>query len=694
MNNAIKLTTLLLIGLFIIGSPIPVFPGNLEIENELTDFYNKNLKGVNLSENIVFPKTDEYKLAMSGLFITIGKDLALFITFGKSEAAIKIVEAPLDAAGYAVGAAEVASSDNKKVALVKVGVGELMDKVPVARTVYAIVEADKASITEEKRIRDAISKNQTLQRFNTETVSQIARITRLINGVTDQADRKAYRQMFSELLYKHAQIITYKAMVESGYKNDLSLKLDYDIQIAINPANTGVTAQIGSRNMLYDINNANISDLTYQFIWGNITYDKFTVRLRSLIEGRLNNLDKYRLDSVEKKVMNGPTIASIKRAHDLYNKYDEPKLSSPDVMRYAQLKTIVPKSVKSVDLFLDPASTTLNSKILPKSTYSQGTDTSVIPKLSIPSLQATTKSIIFILDTSASMNQPIPAEGMSKLEAAKKALVKTIAHVKNEGKANEYALITYNGCVPVLTSHFISDPGVIVNRISHLGAGGSTPIAQSIAMAVDLMNNSSKGDYGQIILLSDGQETCNGNPVEAASKINNQKQSPAGKYDDDLESSLKDLFIGRAYAQTPTFKQKKITLSVIGFTIGHGSQEEKALQELAAAAGGTYYTAGNLPELQEALKQSADEIFDISRYLADKRGKVTSSPKEAPVFTSATSLGKEGASPLKKVFIAITVMNLLLIGAVIFLYMKKRSGYSKHKKRNNGAISNVRKPKR
>ncbi len=105
---------------------------------------------------------------------------------------------------------------------------------------------------------------------------------------------------------------------------------------------------------------------------------------------------------------------------------------------------------------------------------------------------------------------------------------------------------------------------------------GQTPIAYAL--------NQAAGDFGALqddralVLVTDGIESCGGDPVQAAREL----------------------------------REQGIMVHLIGFGLGNAADEDAAsLQAVANASGGRYVTAGSSEELKEALVQTVATSFSV-----------------------------------------------------------------------------------
>ena len=138
-----------------------------------------------------------------------------------------------------------------------------------------------------------------------------------------------------------------------------------------------------------------------------------------------------------------------------------------------------------------------------------------------PDMEAYSKDIIFIFDGSGSMNGKT-ADGKRKINVAREVLTKQIEKL-DPGESN-VGLIAYGHRVkgdctdieqlvpmkPLVGADFI-------NKISTIGAKGKTPIAASIRLATEQLV--ALEDEAAIVLISDGEETCDADPCQAAGDL-------------------------------------------------------------------------------------------------------------------------------------------------------------------------------
>jgi hypothetical protein len=224
-----------------------------------------------------------------------------------------------------------------------------------------------------------------------------------------------------------------------------------------------------------------------------------------------------------------------------------------------------------------------------------------------------------ILDSSNSMNEKL--EGQTKLNIAKNVLNEVLDDLspdtylglriygadksklemklgQTEEEARKYACTD-----SVLKLNFsknnISQAKQMINNTE---AAGYTPIAYSLELAGSDLSSVSGSKY--IILASDGQETCGGDPVEVVKKLKKQGID--------------------------------IRVHTIGFAVDEAARKE--LEAIAQAGDGKYYSADTADQLKASFKEVIKKIREIKgkedELFAGKDVTPGSSFKDAPLIQS------------------------------------------------------------
>ncbi len=188
--------------------------------------------------------------------------------------------------------------------------------------------------------------------------------------------------------------------------------------------------------------------------------------------------------------------------------------------------------------------------------------------------------VMIILDASGSMWEQV--NGEAKIVIAKRVLDEIIPSMAPEirlgltvyGHRHKGQCSDIETVIPAGSD----DRALLLSKINAINPKGRTPIADSVSMVVDSLE--SKENETTIILVSDGQETCNPDPCGVIRK-------------------LKATGI-------------KFILHVIGFDVNDA--QKKQLACLAHAGGGQYFTAGSASELLAALQTVQQEVVKKVEY--------------------------------------------------------------------------------
>ncbi|MDP2659305.1 MAG: VWA domain-containing protein [Dehalococcoidia bacterium] len=182
-------------------------------------------------------------------------------------------------------------------------------------------------------------------------------------------------------------------------------------------------------------------------------------------------------------------------------------------------------------------------------------------------------NIEFILDASGSMLERVG--GRPKVEIAKEVITRLVGELP---PGIRVGLMVYGHRYPesdkvrscediqLLTPLGVGNSRGIAAQLQGIQPHGWTPMARSLEQAGQGMAGQSQS-INNIVLLSDGKETCDGKPGEVAQKL---KDGPA-----------------------------KLTVHAIGFAIDDDARKE--LGEMASASGGTYNEAQDAQGLLDAV---------------------------------------------------------------------------------------------
>jgi Ca-activated chloride channel homolog len=247
-------------------------------------------------------------------------------------------------------------------------------------------------------------------------------------------------------------------------------------------------------------------------------------------------------------------------------------------------------------------------------------------------------NIEIILDASGSMNGEI--DGRRKIDIAHEALATLVDKLP---ESTNVALRAYGhrrggdcGDVELLTPLGMLDRAALTARINSVAPAqkGMTPIGASLQqVAQDLQG--AQGD-ALVVLVSDGDETCDGDPAQVATRI---------------------------HADNPN-----IRFAVIGFNVG--PEEWRArLSGIAQGGGGNYFDASDATQLVNALQQAVALTY---RVLDAQGAEVFQGQLGNPATLPAGQYTVEinGASPLSLADIAVG-------GAPIAVELREEGGVLK-----------------
>jgi len=196
--------------------------------------------------------------------------------------------------------------------------------------------------------------------------------------------------------------------------------------------------------------------------------------------------------------------------------------------------------------------------------------------------------IEFILDGSGSMREAMGPS--NKIEAAKQSIKTALETVSGDSYvalrvyAHRVAQTDKAGsCVDseLMIPFGPLDKAAFASKLDSLQPKGYTPIAYSLQQAANDFGSNRESDH-VIVLASDGEETCGGDPVQ----------------------EVKDLIA----------KGFKVKVNTIGINVDAKAQAQ--LQAVAAAGGGQYYDAKDATTLGSSLQKITQEALLVQKTTA------------------------------------------------------------------------------
>ncbi|NLH20912.1 MAG: tetratricopeptide repeat protein [Methanothrix sp.] len=153
-----------------------------------------------------------------------------------------------------------------------------------------------------------------------------------------------------------------------------------------------------------------------------------------------------------------------------------------------------------------------------------------------------------LFDASESM------EDNNKIDSAKTAVREFVSGL--DPATDELALIVFYDCEDIVVEQpFTSDQSALTSKIDAIRPTGKTPLSAAMAFAKSYIEENANGTEKKIIQLTDGTETCTRRTI--------------GNDTEDLD------------------------MSIIGFDISSGSDQETELMDYAQSIGADYINAGN-----------------------------------------------------------------------------------------------------
>lgn len=121
---------------------------------------------------------------------------------------------------------------------------------------------------------------------------------------------------------------------------------------------------------------------------------------------------------------------------------------------------------------------------------------------------AITQSIVILLDASGSMKED---NRMAQAKASVRSRLKKLT------KETEVALIVFYDCGSIVVEQeFTTDTKRILDILPKIQPSGDTPLAAATKFAKTYLKQNARAKRRRLVILTDGKETCGGDPVSAA----------------------------------------------------------------------------------------------------------------------------------------------------------------------------------
>lgn len=215
-----------------------------------------------------------------------------------------------------------------------------------------------------------------------------------------------------------------------------------------------------------------------------------------------------------------------------------------------------------------------------------------------PQQEVGSYNLVIALDASGSMANKIGAK--TRMELAKEAIESFVSKLPKEanvglrvyghkgtGTSADKALsCASNELVYPIQPYSDAD---LKTALGAFNPAGWTPLASAIEEAQkDLNSYQGENDHNVVFIVSDGVETCDGDPVKAA-------------------ANLKDSGISQV-------------VHIIGFDVKNSEQQQ--LKDVAEAAGGTYTNVKDHRQLQQEFDKTIQDAVEWQKWYLDEWGDV------------------------------------------------------------------------
>lgn len=209
----------------------------------------------------------------------------------------------------------------------------------------------------------------------------------------------------------------------------------------------------------------------------------------------------------------------------------------------------------------------------------------VLASALLPSIASASTEILFVLDSSGSMKEKIA--GQEKIDLAKAALVKNAESI-SEGNSAALRVFAHRvdqanksaSCqdTELLIPFGPPSTAQIQSNLGRAQPKGYTPLAYTLEQAPKDFSVQAEAEK-VIIVLSDGEETCGGDPVAVVQKLRAQGFN--------------------------------VTVHTVGFDVDAKTRAQ--LEAIAKAGGGSYFDAKDAVALQSSLEEATKQAIVKSK---------------------------------------------------------------------------------
>ncbi|AFY76010.1 uncharacterized protein containing a von Willebrand factor type A (vWA) domain [Pleurocapsa sp. PCC 7327] len=204
-------------------------------------------------------------------------------------------------------------------------------------------------------------------------------------------------------------------------------------------------------------------------------------------------------------------------------------------------------------------------------------------------------NVLVALDSSGSMAESV--SGGQKIDIAKSAIAQFVSGLPKAAKVgltvfghkgSNSAADKAASCAGIENIYPLAqlDKPQFTESVKSFQPTGYTPLAATLERLQQNLSAYDGADHQNVVyLVSDGIETCDGDPVAAAKKLH--------------------------------ASNAKVIVNVIGFDVNNEAQRQ--LKAVAEAGGGKFFSARNAADLQDVFRNRLQETIEFSRYQTTNR---------------------------------------------------------------------------
>lgn len=338
-----------------------------EVEKFLINYQNEHLSDFDYSKEIIFPHSPEYNMAIVKLVISIGEDIAIVITAGGSETAIKVIDGVVT--GSTLASEVILAEENQlqrggefvakegiSIMVGKAGKYVIGQQMPGLKTVMSVKGLYMAGENDRESVIDEINKQKEILNFVAEAGGEIINFKNALQNVDNPVVREEYKKMFASLIQTQAKISTYRQMVLNSHKEpNMWEEFNKSVDKAIANA-----LPFDSYNPT-EVNNEELKLKYDDYINGKISRSDFEIYLSANINDRAGaaSVKVKPNDVIAKMISPGGTMANSSAPYmkamalneDMARYGFNTKVPEKIINSYGELNTKIPPEKRIVDYY-------------------------------------------------------------------------------------------------------------------------------------------------------------------------------------------------------------------------------------------------------------------------------------------------------------------------------------------------------